>query len=163
MRVLSVLAVLVCAPFTDANTQEQPLQPGNHQARLAFSGPQPTVVMLQAAPHRSPVLAGTLSFLVPFGTGSFYAGNVTHGAIHAAVGVATASLAIASFCLESCSEEEETGFWIGFIGFGANWIAGTVVAVLDAKAYNRRHREPAVRVSVVPLRDGFGIGARIAF
>jgi hypothetical protein len=37
------------------------------------------------------------------------------------------------------------------------------VAVLDANSFNRRHRDPAVRVSVVPLRDGVGIGARIAF
>jgi hypothetical protein len=162
MRVLLLVALLVLAPFTDAITQEQPSQPGN-QVRLAFSGPQPTGVMLQAAPHKSPVLAGTLSFLVPFGTGSFYAGNLTHGAIHAAVGVATASLVLVSFCQEGCTEAEETGFWIGLIGFGANWIAGTAVAVLDANSFNRRHRDPAVRVSVVPLRDGVGIGARIAF
>jgi hypothetical protein len=142
MRALPLLASLVCTPLTDAITQEQPLQPGN-RVRLAFSGPQPTVVIQEAAPQRSPVLAGTLSFLVPFGTGSFYA----------AVGVATASLVIANFCLESCSDAQETGFWIGFIGFGANWIAGTVVAVLDANSFNRRHRAPAVRLSVVPQRE----------
>ncbi|MDH3457541.1 MAG: hypothetical protein OER90_11950 [Gemmatimonadota bacterium] len=124
----------------------------------------PTTVIQEAAPHRSPVLAGTLSFFVPFGTGSFYAGNVTHGAIHAAVGVATATLTIASFCWESCSESEETGFWIGVIGFGANWIAGTVVAVLDANSFNRRHRASAVRVSVVPQRGGrLALGVSVGF
>ena len=163
MRAVLLLAGLVFAPLTDAITQEQPSASGN-QVQLAFSDSQPTAVMLQATSRRSPVLAGTLSLLVPLGTGSFYAGNITHGVIHAAVGVATASLFVVNhFCLDQCSEAQETWKWVGVVGFGANWIAGTVVAVLDANTYNRRHRDPAVRVRVVPHRDGVGIGARIAF
>ena len=154
-----VLFASLLVPFSMLSAQERPLAP----VRVALNDPQPTMVTLQDAPHRSPVLAGTLSFLVPFGTGSFYAGNVTHGAIHAAIGVATASLFFATFCMDSCTSGEETASGIGFFGFAANWIASTVVAVLDAKAYNRRHRDPAVRVSFVPQQDGFAVGMRIAF
>ncbi len=163
-RLVLFLAILTCFPLQPVDAQDTlAASPGNH-ARFAFSGPQPTVVMLQPAPHKSPVLAGTLSFLLPFGTGSFYAGNRTHGAIHAAVGVATAGLFISEAFFGPSSEWLGTWAYIGFFGFGANWIAGTVVAVLDANAYNRSHRDSAVRLSVVPQRDGrLGFGVSISF
>jgi hypothetical protein len=136
--------------------------------QFAVFSPQPATLMLQGAPHRSPVLAGALSFVVPFGTGSFYSGNVGHGVRHAAIGVATAGLFLAHFCLESCTEAQETWGPVGFFGFVANWIAGTVVAVLDARAFNRRHPEKVpldqLRVSLALQQDGrLGLGLSVAF
>jgi hypothetical protein len=93
----------------------------------------------EAPSRREPALAGTLSFLIPFGTGSFYAGNAKHGLIHLSIGVGAAVLLVTSLCVDDCYNGEETREGVGFLLFVANWVAGTIVAVGDAKAFNRRH------------------------
>ena len=89
--------------------------------------------------RREPALAGTLSFLIPFGTGSFYAGNAKHGLIHLSIGVGAAVLLVTNLCFDECYNGEETKESVGFLVFVANWVTGTIVAVGDAKAFNRRH------------------------
>jgi hypothetical protein len=113
-------------------------------AAVPGSGPVATPVGLgtQAPRRKEPVLAGALSFLIPFGAGSFYANNVGHGVLHLTLGGAAATLFFANLCVDSCSSGQETGMGIGFVAFAINWIAGTVVAVVDANTFNRRHRTP---------------------
>src|SRR6266576_1586676 len=89
--------------------------------------------------RRDPVLAGGLSFLIPFGTGSFYACNTTHGLIHLRIGVGAAVLLVTNLCFDECYNGEETKESVGFLVFVAKWVTGTIVAVGDAKAFNRRH------------------------
>ncbi len=89
--------------------------------------------------RKDPLLAGGLSFLIPFGTGSFYAGNTTHGLIHLSIGVGAAVLLVTNLCFDECYNGEETKESVGFLVFVANWVTGTIVAVGDAKAFNRRH------------------------
>ena len=93
----------------------------------------------QVADRKEPALAGALSFLVPFGTGSFYAGNSKHGLVHLTVGAVAAAVFSASFCVNYCPSGEGQGPWAGIalVAFSINWVAGTVVAVSDAKAFNR--------------------------
>jgi hypothetical protein len=95
----------------------------------------------EAPSRREPALAGSLSFLIPFGTGSFYAGNVPHGVIHLTVGLGAALLFVTNFCVDECSNAggEDTRAGIGLVAFVVNWVAGTIVAVNDAKTFNRRH------------------------
>ena len=112
-------------------------------ATVPGSGPvtAPLGLWTEAPSRRAPALAGTLSFLIPFGTGSFYAGNVPHGVIHLTVGLGAALLFVNNFCVDECSNVggEDTRAGIGLVAFVVNWVAGTIVAVHDAKTFNRRH------------------------
>src|SRR5881392_2290303 len=64
------------------------------------------------------------SFLIPLGTGSFYAGNVPHGVIHLTVGVGAALQFLNNFCVDECSNDGETKAAVGFAVFVVNWVAG---------------------------------------
>ena len=106
----------------------------------------PTV---QQPGEKSTWLAGLLSFFIPFGTGSFYAGNSSHGVRHLVIGgtaLAGTLVGLAIACddgLEYCNENNG-GFWVagGFaLVWAGNWVWGTIVAVNDAKAYNRQLAE----------------------
>src|SRR5574341_319106 len=109
---------------------------------------------------KSPPVAGTLSFLVPFGTGSFYAGNMGHGVRHLAIGAgALLAAGIANHRLSR--NDAEVGSALVFMGAGAtfliNWIWGTAAAVDDARTFNRRHTllpESKMSLHVAPATDG---------
>ena len=116
---------------------EQPLV-----AAVPGSGPftAPLGFQAEAPSRRDPAVAGVLSFLIPFGTGSFYAGNVPHGVIHLTLAVASAVVFANNFCLDECTGvDDQTKAEVAFVVFVANWVAGTIVAVGDAKSFNRRH------------------------
>ncbi len=115
---------------------------------------EPTAALFQqaGAGEKSPALAGILSFLIPFGTGSFYAGHNPHGVRHLVIGGVTfvgASIGFFAACdtrLDIC-DQDDPGFIMGGIlgaAYAVNWIWGTVVAVNDANAFNRRVRGAAL-------------------
>ena len=143
-----VLALATLSPLSFVSAQwfvapalNSPIPEQALVATVRGSGPvtAPLGFQAEAPSRREPALAGALSFLIPFGTGSFYAGNVPHGVIHLTVGVGAALLFLSNFCVDECSNDGETKAAVGFAVFVGNWVAGTIVAVGDAKAFNRRH------------------------
>ncbi len=117
------------------------------------SAASPNSVLQQRQPgEKNPALAGILSFFVPFGTGSFYAGNDGHGIRHLVFGGVTVIGTLAGIAVardggfDLCNEND--GYAIAVIfaaGFLANQIWGTVAAIGDANAYNRQFRENALQ------------------
>jgi hypothetical protein len=105
----------------------------------------------QAAARKSPVLAGALSFLVPFGTGSFYAGNSGHGVRHLVIGgVALSGMVVIGNLIPDGCDAACTEFDAFFVAFGVlflNQVVGTVVAVIDANHFNRDVGSAAFSVS----------------
>ena len=106
----------------------------------------------QLGHHRNPVAAGALSFVLPFGTGSFYAGHARHGVTHLAVGVvsSTAMFLGTIGCLfdhlgGGDNEASCTAGNVGAAVFVMNWGWGVVSAVNDARAFNRRATTPPPR------------------
>ncbi len=105
-------------------------------------------------------LAGILSFFLPYGTGSFYAGNTGHGVRHLVFGGLTTIGFVVStaVCIDVCSfdgghgEEAFLAMAVFAAGWLTNWIWGTIVAVNDANQYNRRlgstalYLGPAIKV-----------------
>ncbi len=134
-------------------------------------------VMVQQPGEKSPWLAGILSFFLPYGTGSFYAGNNGHGIRHLVIGGATA-VGMGASLLEACidgfsvCDTDGTAYAIAGVfalGYLANWVWGTITAVSDANAYNRRlagaSLDPAILV-LEPVPSAVGaaptVGLRIA-
>ncbi len=112
--------------------------------------PTPMLASLVTLPvqqrgEKSTWLAGILSFFLPYGTGSFYAGNNAHGIRHLIIGGVTtvgAGVGLAAACIDGFSvcDEDDPGYAIAGIfalGYVVNWVWGTITAVNDVKAYNR--------------------------
>jgi hypothetical protein len=102
---------------------------------------EPVSPIMQQPGEKSTWLAGILSFFIPFGTGSFYAGNSGHGIRHLVIGLA---IACEGGWSEGYCDEDSAGWYIagGFaLVYLGNWVWGTIVAVNDASAYNRRLAE----------------------
>ena len=131
------LAILSPLSFGSAQWLTAPVAVEQYHATL--SGISDSVT--NSPSRRDPAVAGILSFLIPFGTGSFYAGNAKRGVIHLAVGVGSALLFMGNFCVDECSggSGADTRAAIGFGAFVVNWVTGTIGAVSDAKSFNRRH------------------------
>jgi hypothetical protein len=121
----------------------------------------------QAQERKCPAVAGLLSFVVPFGTGSFYAGNKGHGNRHLGIAVGTLAVSViaAASAPDSCDAAcGEFGVAVlGLTAFMLNWAVGTVVAVIDAGQTNRSLQASALRLqpqfelltpsSASPLRE----------
>lgn len=116
----------------------------------------PSFLLQQRQPgEKSPALAGILSFFLPFGTGSFYAGHDGHGIRHLVFGGVTlvgtiAGLAVACDDGFDLCDEDSPGYAVAAIfavGHLVNVIWGTVTAVGDANAYNRQLRENALQIA----------------
>lgn len=96
-----------------------------------------------SAGHKSPLLAGVLSYLLP-GTGSFYAGNSRHGVRHLAIAAGAMTLAVSTGCGSDqgwgdfgCPNRGRgTLFLVGLAAYGVNAIWSIVTAVEDADAHN---------------------------
>lgn len=115
---------------------------------------EPSAGVLQQAGEKSPALAGILSFFIPYGTGSFYAGDNQHGVRHLVIGGVTL-VGLGIGFVAACDapgnvvvcDEDDPAFVIGSIfalGWAVNWIWGTIVAVNDAHRYNRGVRGAAL-------------------
>jgi hypothetical protein len=112
---------------------------------------EPVSPIMQQPGEKSTWLAGILSFFIPFGTGSFYAGNSGHGIRHLVIGgtsftgmVVGLAIACEGGWSEGYCDEDSAGWYIagGFaLVYLGNWVWGTIVAVNDASAYNRRLAE----------------------
>jgi hypothetical protein len=132
------------APALNSPIPEQALV-----AAIRGSGPvtAPLGFQAEAPSRRDPAVAGILSFLIPLGTGSFYAGNVPHGVIHLTLGLASAVVFVNNFCVDECSSGTNTKAGVAFAVFVVNWVAGTVVAVGDAKSFNRRQGSAGAKLT----------------
>lgn len=122
----------------------------------------------QAAARKSPVLAGALSFLVPFGTGSFYAGNSGHGVRHLVIGgVALSGMVASAVSMPDLCDAACTEFGVFMVSFGVlflNELVGTVVAVIDANHFNRDLGSVAFSVSpafTLVGREASQVGVRL--
>ncbi len=120
-------------------------------SRQRLSWPVPGVLP-QATDHRSPVAAGLFSFVLPFGTGSFYAGHRRHGVTHLAVGFVsftTMFLGAVECIFTNIEGDGNRGICrvtdLAATTFAVNWGWGVVSAVNDARAYNRRATAPPGR------------------
>ena len=128
---------LACALWASA------LSPAGAQTSIPTGGFRPIAPGIADSARKSPALAGSLSFVVPLGTGSFYAEHWRHGVRHLAIGAAaTIAGLVANDRLSR--NDAETGSALVLIAAGAtflvNWAWGTVTAVGDAKAFNTRAR-----------------------
>jgi hypothetical protein len=134
------------------------------------------IVVGQPLAPKRPWLAGTLSLLIPFGAGSFYAAHPRHGAVHLVLGATTGTVTVvlASQCLDSCTTADQTAMAVAFVGFVGNWAVSIVRGVADANAFNRRLGPTEFAVALafvavgnVPERrfwdgDGGSLGLRLA-
>lgn len=180
MRALAILAVLVLAPLTDALAQELPLRPGRRVRVTA-----PTIgIKKQAATFDA--LRGDMLVVVADSTMDFplasvtrldvYAGRQGHARRGAGIGfLAGVSVGgvIGYFyctagtgdCLDSSSDQGAELQLIGPLAIGA--VAGTLLGAAVGALIKTDKWEQVpldrLRVSVVPTRSGFGIGASFAF
>jgi hypothetical protein len=161
MRAIVTILVLLCLAAPATAQQSIAWEPGPPVLALDPWGDLPTV---QNAGEKSAWLAGILSFFLPYGTGSFYAGNNGHGVRHLIIGGGTAigtavgiGIACADFDLDLC-DEDDPAYVVGAVfalGYVVNWVWGTIVAVNDVKAYNRALAlELAPDVIVLPAVGG---------
>ncbi|PYP13418.1 MAG: hypothetical protein DMD54_16850 [Gemmatimonadetes bacterium] len=166
-----VLALATLSPLSFVSAQwfvapalNSPIPEQALVAAVRGSGPvtAPLGFQAEAPSRRDPAVAGILSFLIPLGTGSFYAGNVPHGLIHLTVGVGAALLFLSSFCVDECSNDGETKAAVGFAVFVVNWVAGTVVAVGDAKSFNRRQGSAGAKLTA-PAFNASPTSGRLVF
>ncbi len=126
----------------------------------AAAYPVTTVRLPIDSSTKSPVVAGALSFLVPFGAGSFYAGHMSHGVRH--LTISAAALLAGGIANDRLSRDDaEVGSAVVFTAAAAtflvNWIWGTVAAVGDAQAFNRRNTvrpQTGMSLRVAPLTHG---------
>lgn len=150
-RILTFAVTLaVCAaPLAPTAAAQQTVLALEHPAGLA-----PTAARQQVVGDKSPALAGILSFFIPFGTGSFYAGDNKHGVRHLVIGGVSAvgaGIGLVAACLDGFDicDKDDPGYVIaGVFGlaYAVNWIWGTIVAVNDANRYNRQLRGAALHL-----------------
>ncbi len=145
-----LLLVILCAPYT---LEGQTSTPADGVSLAMLPTPvigEPLGPILQQPGEKSTWLAGILSFFIPFGTGSFYAGNTGHGIRHLVIGGTSFTGMMVGWAIacedwsEGYCDEDSAGWYVagGFaLVYLGNWIWGTVAAVSDASAYNRRLAE----------------------
>ncbi|MDH3291996.1 MAG: hypothetical protein OEQ75_13390 [Gemmatimonadota bacterium] len=126
--------------------------------------PLDATAVVQQRSEKSPWLAGILSFFLPYGTGSFYAGNNSHGIRHLVIGGATA-IGMGVSLLEACidgfrvCDKDGSAYAIGGVfalGYLANWVWGTITAVSDANAYNRGSTGASLQPGILVLEPAPG-------
>ena len=170
MRALAILAVLVLVPHAKASSQDAPLQRGEQvRVTVAELGVTRQVAVFDSVENGGLVVTAdsTMRLPLPLVTRlEVYAGQKSRrwvgAGIGAAVGGAVAAIIVGpgNTCNSQADVCPETWIAVGISsgaligGFvGGWWKADNWVEVpLDR-----------LRVSVVPTRNGFGIGARIAF
>ena len=162
----------VCALWASA------FSPAGAQTSVPAGGFTSTVLAIADSARKSPSLAGSLSFVAPFGTGSFYAEHWRHGVRHLAIGAAAAVVGLVANDRLS-RNDAETGSALVLISAGVaflvNWTWGTITAVGDAKAFNRRATGQgptdhgfylemgSVEESLLPARPGLVARVRLSF
>jgi len=173
MRALTFLAVLIFAPLADAITQEQPLpEPGqrvrvtapdlgiNRQA-ATFSSLDGGVLIVTADSTMQRPLADVSRLDVYAGRKS---NTLLGGTIGAVVLGLTTTVIVSGVCSETGGCSAGTEVIAGALGFAGGALVG---AGIGAFIWTSDEWEEVpldrLRVSVVPTRNGFGIGARIAF
>jgi hypothetical protein len=138
-------------------------QPSVFVVSLPELPPDATAVVQQRG-EKSPWLAGILSFFLPYGTGSFYAGNNSHGIRHLVIGGATA-IGMGAGLLAACDDgftlcnKDDAGYTVAGIfalGYLANWVWGTITAVSDANAYNRGSTGASLQPGILVLEPAPG-------
>lgn len=186
MRVRSaciVVILLLPTAVSAQDTLERPVQPSAREpSRTLFT---PRFRTRQSEYTKSPGLAGVLSFFIPLGTGSFYAGNAGHGARHLLIAAASIGVAPAGFSTSGYFNEipifgdptsdlptgkkfrgcERVGCKVAILAafaFVGNWIWGTVTAVDGANQTNRARGTVGFQMVPLPERR-FGVALSGAF
>jgi len=173
MRALVILAVLFLAPLADAVTQEQPppLEPG---ARVRVTVPSRDLTKHVESFRQ--LRADTLvleSMWLPLSDVTrldLYAGRQSHtlagAGIGFLVGAGIGAIVVASAGdLDNCDpfSATECALILGGIPAGVGLLIGTVAGALSKTDKWEEVPLDRLQVSIVPTRNGFGVGARIAF
>ncbi|MDH3456271.1 MAG: hypothetical protein OER90_05465 [Gemmatimonadota bacterium] len=173
MRAVALLAAFLLAPLADALGQELPLQPGQRvrvtvpnldvsKQETQFQRLNRDTLVVSSASYalsdvtRLDVWRGQRSVA---GKGALF-GFVGGAVVGAVVGYSLGDSE--GFCVFACSAEAK-GAWGAGIGGGAGAISGLLIGALIKTDKWERVAVDRLRVSVVPRRDGFGVGASIAF
>jgi hypothetical protein len=144
---LVFLLIAVCVPDSLRGQMGTPTPDG---APLALQPAplfgDPVGPAMQQPGEKSTWLAGLLSFFLPYGTGSFYAGNSTHGVRHLVIGgtalVGTVvGLAIACDDGFNYCDEDNAGWYVAG-GFAIVWLGNWVRCGQQPTAHSR-HRPSA--------------------
>ena len=173
MRALTVLAVLLLAPLADALTQQLPLEAGQRvrvtvpsldvsKQETRFERLNGDTLVVSSASYalsdvtRLEVSRGRRSMA---GKGTLF-GFVGGAAVGAVIGYSMGDAE--GFCVFACTAGQKAAWGAG-IGGGAGAVGGLLIGALIKTDKWERIPVDRVAVSVVPQRDGFGIGVRIAF
>ena len=94
--------------------------------------------------------------------GSAYAGNYGHAVRHILIGGGMLAGAFATYCPESCDDDENLVPLAFAIGYLVNLVWATATGVIDVGTHNRRLGEAALYL--VPQRDGrLALGCSVGF
>ncbi|MDH3457542.1 MAG: hypothetical protein OER90_11955 [Gemmatimonadota bacterium] len=176
MRALAFLAALVLAPLTDAIGQDQPLQPGQRvhvtvptlgikKQAATFEALRGDVLVVVADSAMNCPLSSVSRLEVSRGRKSnavkgLAIGSVAGVVVGAVLGVVASTGSGETLCYWGTVE-------CGASGAAAFGVFGGLVGLgIGALSKTERWEEvplDRLRVSIVPQRDGFGIGASIAF
>jgi len=165
MRVLTLLAVLLLAPLTDALAQEQPLEPGQrvrvtvpsldvNKQKATFQGMAGDTLVLSSASYS---LSGVTRFDVYSGRKSHFWAGAGIGFLVGAAGGAVAGSVV------NCGGEDQmlcVGWGAGVFGLGGAIVGGLVGAFVWKADKWEEVPLDRLRVRVVPQRGGrlgFGI------
>jgi len=168
VRLVPLFAVLLLAPFADAIAQEQPLQPGQ-RVRV-------TVPSLDVNKHKTTFQRLHGDTLV-FSSASYAVSDVTRLDVHSGrkshtwagagigflVGAVGGGIAGHQFGLCEDNKAECALGGAGVFGLGGSLLGAAVGGFVWKTDKWQEVPLDRLRVSVVPTRNGIGIGARIAF
>ena len=168
MRLIAVLAVLVFASSSDALTQE-PLQPGQRvRVTVPSHGLDNHEETFRSVRADTLVLSSGSYPLSDVGRLDVHAGRHSHpwrgaaiGALSLGIAGAVAAAITCNTLHESCKKGERAIATVG--GAAAGAVLGAGVGLLIKTDKWEEVPLDGLRVSIVPIGSGFGIGARIAF
>lgn len=169
MRTILLVLVLVLAPLTDAIAQELPLQPGQ---RVRVTVPSRRLYRFQETFQQMRgdtlvlesgwcLFADVTRLDVHRGQKSAWASGLLYGSL---AGALIGSLAGAAQGADPDASHPGGSALVGgiFLG-GVGAVSGLVIGALTKTDQWEEVPLDRLRVSVVPMRNGFGIGVSIAF
>ena len=117
---------------------------------------QDTVKSIQTLTEKSPILAGTLSFIVPgFALGQVYNGEYMKAILYVGISGLAFALFASGFDVGGGSGEHPTAY-AGFVLFLGNWFYSTFEAIAAAEEINKQVKLKKYRSDILnKLKFGF--------
>jgi hypothetical protein len=118
-----------------------------------------TINSAQRLTEKSPLLAGTLSFIVPgLALGQFYNGQILKGVLHVSITGLGFVLFLSGMGPEGSNSSGKSTAYAGFLLYLGNWIYTTFEAIAAAENINKQIMLQKYRSDILNrIKLGFGV------